>query len=108
MESHVLYRGAQPKVCKLAKVLSLVEDGIHGQRMRPLVDRRLRVKWFAMHEGPNGTEVPQGGGPPLTVLISIRELIGHVEVHTGVLAHSVSRKLDRAGYRLDESDVLNE
>ena len=44
----------------------------------------------------------------MTVLNAVRELIGHVEVLSGVLAHSVSRQLDRGGYRLDESDVLKE
>ena len=53
--SHVIYRGAQPNACQLAKSLSLIVDGVHGQMMTPIVDRRLRVKWFPMHEDPNGT-----------------------------------------------------
>ena len=98
--SHVLYRGARPKVCKLAKVLALVEDGVHAQRFRPLVDRRLRVKWFAMHQGPNGTEIPSEGGPPCTVLIPVKDLLGAVEVHDGLVDEQLDIILVEDGYRL--------
>ena len=69
-------------------------------RYRPLSDGRLRVKWIPA-EGTDAygkTFVEQE-------TVAVRQIVTSVQLHEGILAHSVARRLDKSGWSLDEADA---
>ena len=42
---------------------------------------------------------------PLAEVVPVQRALLTVQLHSGVLSHQAARKLDRAGWRLDERDL---
>ena len=65
------------------------------------MDSRLRVCWEPLFV-VNGEVVAGAGAAADRESVPRPKLLAVVDVHSGVLAHSSARALDRAGWRVDE------
>ena len=52
--------------------------------------------------GTDGAETTEAGGKPSLEGITPKQVLAVVQLHDGVLQHSVARRLDRAGWTISE------
>ena len=71
---------------------------------KPVSDLRLRVKWVPIYMA-NGEETQDPTGDPCTEEVPFNRILHTVQMHSGIMAHSIARKLDVAGYRLDKEEL---
>ena len=93
-------QGRGQKKLRLGKVTNITkaENSVVVHRLRPLSDGRLRVRWL-----PAVNVDAYGADHPSLETLHPRQIMTVVQLHDGVLAHAAARKLDKAGWRLDES-----
>jgi hypothetical protein len=107
-EQFVAYCNTNPKLkkCRIGKVLTMSkpENLIIVHRYSPLSDGRLRVRWIPTYT-VSGGEVLGEGEVPAKENVRAQQIVSIVELHDGVVSHAVSRKLDNAGWRYDESGL---
>ena len=63
-------------------------------------DARLRIKWEPAHDAS-----PDGQVGPREEAVSFDRVLTAVELQSGVLQHGAARRLDTAGWKLDEGVV---
>ena len=102
----VAYRGARggPKSCRLGRVTQVdqarAQVGVH--RYLPEVSG-VRIKWALAYLKEDGSMTTSEGSRPSIETVSVKEVITKVDLNRdGVLAASSARKLDKAGYLLQE------
>ena len=102
---HFAYKGEGTRRCRVGKVLGVseLERSATLHRFGAVTDSRLRVLWkplYADQEHEGG--VAAGAGThPVVQTVPWGDLILQVELNTGVLNSASSRKLNRAGWRVD-------
>ena len=106
----VAYRGARggPKSCRLGRVTQVdqarAQVGVH--RYLPEVSG-VRIKWALAYLKEDGSMTSSEGSRPCIETVSVKEVITKVDLNRdGVLAASSARKLDKAGYLLQERTAL--
>ena len=106
----VAYRGARggPKSCRLGRVTQVdqarAQVGVH--RYLPEVTG-VRIKWVLAYLKEDGSMTSPEGSRPAVETVSVKEVITKVDLNRdGVLAASSARKLDQAGYSLQERTAL--
>ena len=93
------YRGEFPRRCRAGRVLRVNNDArllsvrVHGAE----ADSRLRVRWSPLAY-PDESETPL----PRAERVSFDAVLTAIELNSGVMAHAASRRLDVAGWKLDE------
>ena len=104
------YRGARggPKSCRLGRVTQVdqarAQVGVH--RYLPEVSG-VRIKWVLAYLKEDGSMTSSEGSRPAIETVSVKEVITKVDLNRdGVLAASSARKLDKAGYLLQERTAL--
>ena len=107
----VAYRGARggPKSCRLGRVTQVdqarAQVGVH--RYLPEVSSGVRIKWALAYLKEDGSMTSSEGSRPCIETVSVKEVITKVDLNRdGVLAASSARKLDKAGYLLQERTAL--
>jgi hypothetical protein len=108
----VAYSAERPKDrrCRIGKIRTVTraEAQLVVHRYRPLSDGRLRVAWRPMFHTA-GVEVMGQGDTPSLETVKVQQVLMVVQLHDGgVLSHAAARSLDKAGWRLDETDMLYE
>ena len=63
---------------------------------------RLRVHWEPTYYQP-GVGLQQLEGQPVLATMNLSKFISVLELNSGVMGHAAARKLERAGWRLDEA-----
>ena len=106
----VAYRGARggPKSCRLGRVTQVdqarAQVGVH--RYLPEVSG-VRIKWALAYLKEDGSMTSSEGSRPSIETVSVKEVVTKVDLNRdGVLAASSARKLDKAGYSLQERTAL--
>ena len=106
----VAYRGARggPKSCRLGRVTQVdqarAQVGVH--RYLPEVSG-VRIKWVLAYLKEDGSMTASEGSRPALETVSVKEVITKVDLNKdGVLAASSARKLDKAGYSLQERTAV--
>ena len=106
----VAYRGARggPKSCRLGRVTQVdqarAQVGVH--RYLPKLSG-VRIKWALAYLKEDGSMTSSEGSRPAIETVSVKEVITKVDLNRdGVLAASSARKLDKAGYLLQERTAL--
>ena len=106
----VAYRGARggPKSCRLGRVTQVdqarAQVGVH--RYLPEVSG-VRIKWALAYLKEDGSMTSSEGSRPCIETVSVKEVFTKVDLNRdGVLAASSARKLDKAGYLLQERTAL--
>ncbi len=91
----IAYRGETPKRCRVGEVASVDNDArkLTVRAYSAAADARLRVKWRPIL-GDEGEIAKQE--------VAFEDVLTVVELRSGVLGHAAARKLDIAGWRLDE------
>eukprot|EP00974_Lingulodinium_polyedra_P022601 2181557-Lingulodinium_polyedra.AAC.1 len=91
--------------CRLGLVLAVDRPAgeVQVRRYRPVAAGRLRVRWAAAFDKED--EADREAGQPSVEVVPVRRVLLTVQLHSGVLSHQAARKLDRAGWRLDERDL---
>ena len=104
------YRGARggPKSCRLGRVTQVdqarAQVGVH--RYLPEVSG-VRIKWVLAYLKEDGSMTASEGSRPALETVSVKEVITKVDLNKdGVLAASSARKLDKAGYSLQERTAV--
>jgi len=95
------------KRCRIGKVRIILraEAEMVVHRYRPLSEGRLRVSWRPVFRSASG-ETLDAGEEPSTESVRAQDVILIVQLHDGgVLSHAAARSLDKAGWRLDETDM---
>ena len=107
----VAYRGARggPKSCRLGRATQVdqarAQVGVH--RYLPEVSGGVRIKWALAYLKEDGSMTSSEGSRPAIETVSVKEVITKVDLNRdGVLAASSARKLDKAGYLLQERTAL--
>ena len=101
-------RAAAPKSCRLGRVTQVdqarAQVGVH--RYLPEVSG-VRIKWALAYLKEDGSMTSSEGSRPSIETVSVKEVITKVDLNRdGVLAASSARKLDKAGYSLEERTAL--
>ena len=104
---------AVPKVkkkCRIGQVRKVFrpDQTILVHRYLPVSDGRLRVLWKPAYLSPEGTEMLEPGADPSQESVTVQQLVSVVQLHSGVLSHAAARRLDLAGWRLDEQGLQHE
>ena len=87
------------------RIILRAEAEMVVHRYRPLSDGRLRVSWRPVFRSGSG-ETLDAGEEPSTESVRAQDVILIVQLHDGgVLSHAAARSLDKAGWRLDETDM---
>ena len=71
-------------------------------KFRAQWDVSLRVRWLPLFYDAEGAETTEAGGKPSIESITPKHVLAVVQLHDGVLQHSVARRLDRAGWKIAE------
>lgn len=100
----------QVRRCRMGRVhtISRPEDKIIIHRYKPVTDGRLRLRWVPAFVGEVGQESITPAKQPSLETVTARRILCVVQLHDGVLAHATARQLDKAGWRLDETDATHE
>ena len=97
--------GHANKMLRIGKVVAITRaEGIVGvHRFRPISDGRLRIRWepLMLKDAYNAEN-------PVLENIHARQIVTVVQLHDGIVSHAAARRLDRAGWKLDESDLVEE
>ena len=98
-------QGAATKTLRIGRVSTITknESSVVVQRFRPLSDGRLRVRWIPMENVD-----AYGASTPALETLHCRQIMTTLQLHDGVLSHAAARRLDKSGWRLDESDLVEE
>ena len=67
----------------------------------PVSDHRLRLRWVPVFV-EQGSEVLGSGSRTSEEQVAVNRIICTTQLHDGVIAHAVARRLDLAGYSFDE------
>jgi len=112
---YIVYAKQEPdKLCLVGRVWTVVkaQAEVVVHRHAPLTDGRLRVKWVPLFvKGAEDRDQPGEEGPstenakPSLENVQVKRVLTAVQMHDGVLGHAVARRLHRAGWRLDESQL---
>ena len=105
---YIVHTGDGVRRCRISRVLSVhpPELLVQAHRYSAVTDARLRVRWVPQFTNTEGEVVLGAGSNPVKQSIGFAAaIIGVVELHDGVLAHSSARKLNRAGWRVDAASV---
>ena len=96
---HIAYKGEIAKRCRVGSVIAVDAEArkVVVQVHCAAADGRLRVKWQAAYD-PGEEGAPQ----PRLEEVSFDRVLTVVELRSGVLGHGAARKLDIAGWKLDE------
>ena len=99
---YVAYKGEAKKRCRLGQITSIFagEKRLAVHALAAQSNNRLRVVWAPMSKGVDGVKV--GPGDPLLETITFAQVITTVELNQGVISHASARRLDRAGWRIDQ------
>ena len=104
------YHGARggPKSCRLGRVTQVDQARAHigVHRYLPEVSG-VRIKWVLAYLKEDGSMTASEGSRPALETVSVKEVITKVDLNKdGVLAASSARKLDKAGYSLQERTAV--
>ena len=90
----------KPKACCVGKVMNIsrAEAAVVVHCHRPVSDGHLRLQWKPVFI-EEGVQVLGSGSHPMTETVEARRIMFPVQLHDGVLPHSVSRQLDHMGFR---------
>ena len=98
-------QGRGTKRVRIGKVVQITkaDASIVVSRHRPLADGRLRIRWVPILL----RDAYEAESPALETLHP-RQIVTICQLHDGVLSHAAARQLDKHGWRLDESDLVQE
>ena len=99
---HIAYKGEVAKRCRVGAVTAVDNEArkLVVQVHCAAADGRLRVKWHAAYDSGEG-----GSPQPRLEEVSFDNVLTVVELRSGVLGHGAARKLDIAGWKLDEGVI---
>ena len=105
--SYVVYTGEGVKRCRVGRVLNLsdVERAVTVHKHRAVTDSRLRVRWLPSFIDADQGEIVGAGTTPAIQTVSVDALVSVIELHDGVIGHASARRLDKAGWRIDDAVV---
>ena len=105
-EVYIVYRSTGRRRCRVGRVTQLarLERSVTVHRHGALSDHRLRVRWLPVFYGPDQQETLGAGSDASRETLNYDAVISVVEMHAGgILAHAAARRLDRAGWRMEEA-----
>ena len=93
-----------PKRCRVGRVqnVSTTEQVVTVHEYTARAGDRLRVHWEPTYYQP-GVGLQQLEGQPVLATMNLSKCISVMELNSGVMGHAAARKLERAGWRLDEA-----
>ena len=102
-----------PKKCRVGRVhkITRAESGLVVHQHEPMTDGKLRVKWLPVFVRKNGEKVlgnDDADGTPSLESVPLNKVVAVIQLNDGVMGHAVARKLDIAGYSLDETGLREE
>ena len=97
-------KDAQLRTCSVGRVwvLTKAEASVQVHKFRGQWGASLRVRWMPLFYGTDGAETTEAGGKPSLEGITPKQVLAVVQLHDGVLQHSVARRLDRSGWKIPE------
>ena len=103
--NHIVYRtdDRRRKLVLVGKILNISkrEAKVVVHKYYPVSDHRLRLRWVPVFV-EQGSEVLGSGSRTSEEQVAVNRIICTTQLHDGVIAHAVARRLDLAGYSFDE------
>ena len=107
---HIVYaKDSQLRICSVGRIWALTkaEASVQVHKYTANWDVRLRVRWMPLFYNAEGAETTEAtGGRPSLEGITPKQVLDVVQLHDGVLQHSVARKLDREGWKIPEGQYV--
>jgi hypothetical protein len=109
VNQYIAYCAGDPrqKKCRIGRVtlVSKPDGSVTVHRHRPVTDGRLRISWLPVFM-KDGEEVTAEGSLAAKETVTPKQILTVVEMlEGGVIGHAATRKVDKANWRFDESDV---
>ncbi|MAB81808.1 MAG: hypothetical protein CMJ24_00005, partial [Phycisphaerae bacterium] len=103
----IAYESA-PKRCRVGKVqgVSTAEGLVTVHDYGAQAGDRLRVHWKPTYHVA-GVGLTSDEGQPILATMPFSKVASTIELHSGVMNHASARRLERAGWRLDEGVVAD-
>ena len=110
VRQHIAYSVGNVRLCRFGRVVSLqhASGAVTVHRHGAISDGRLRGLWKPVMIHAEGQEVLGSAGEGEKAALEqvlAKQIICVVELHSGVLSHSVANRLDRGKWKIEEGRV---